>query len=260
MQIAVRDWLCVPLPNATQYSVHGNTLVYTDTASTLQVMDLTPLLHTPLLRAAATPHRASVPWVNDGSDTQPFTPTLKGIVGRRLVAVALEETSLGVVGLAEYDCARCEWSVSVQLPEDITTLPLVTNQAIVVGECMYACLGGRLLSVPLSTPSTNSPTPTTMYPLSLSDQPQYDRDSQHVVLPTAAGDRRLRVSSPLPLLGDSPMVPSVGGRTAAGDCVGGACVKGVVSGDHGCYTVSGGVWLPMSAGSRRAIDVTSGNK
>ncbi|GCA64841.1 hypothetical protein KIPB_015545, partial [Kipferlia bialata] len=222
MQIAVRDWLCVPLPAAVQYSVHGNTLLYTDTASTLQAMDLTPLLHSHLLRAAVTPHIASVPWVDDGSTTQPFTPTLKGIVGRRLVAVALEETSLGVVGLAEYDCARCEWSVSVQPRADVPILPPVTGQAIVVGESMYAYLGGRLLSVPLSTPSPNSPTPTTLYPLSLSGQPQYDRDSQYIVLPTLAGYRRQRVTGPLPLLGETRLVPTVGGRTAAGDCVGGA--------------------------------------
>ncbi|GCA63700.1 hypothetical protein KIPB_011422, partial [Kipferlia bialata] len=34
----------------------------------------------------------------------------------------------------------------------------------------------------------------------------------------------------------------------------------VVCGDHGCYTVSGGVWLPIGAGSRCAIDVTGGDR
>ncbi|GCA65467.1 hypothetical protein KIPB_017187, partial [Kipferlia bialata] len=111
LQIAVRDWLCVPLPvDAVPYSIRGNTLVYTDTASTLQVMDLTPLLETHMLPAAEHYQKASVPWTSDGEDTQPFTPTLKGIVGQRLVAVALDEVSLDVVGVAEFDCGTCEWS------------------------------------------------------------------------------------------------------------------------------------------------------
>ncbi|GCA65090.1 hypothetical protein KIPB_016219, partial [Kipferlia bialata] len=216
LQVAVRDWLCVPLPAALSYSVHGNTLVYTDTASTLQVMDLTPLLDSALLPAASGYVRACIPWLLDGNSTQPFTPTLKGRVGSRIVSVALEDTSLCVVGLAEYDCARCEWSVSLQPQADVNTLLLVTDQALVVGECMYACLGGRLLSVPVATPPSDSTPSTVAYPLCLSGQPRYDRDSQYIVLPTAAGERRQRVTATLPLLGIVPITPAPGGRSSVG--------------------------------------------
>ncbi|GCA65080.1 hypothetical protein KIPB_016187, partial [Kipferlia bialata] len=184
----------------------------------------------------------------DGSDTQPFSPTLKGRVGKRLVAVALSKASMDVVGVADYDCATCEWTVLQQPVENVTTLPNITDQAIVVGECMYACVSRQLLSVPLGNNSTtSSPTPTNLHPLSLSGQPQYDRDSQYIVLPTAAGDRRQRVTNPLPLLGYGPMVPTVGGRTVVGQCVGGACVDGVVCGSDVCFSVRRGVWCPMAA-------------
>ncbi|GIQ90200.1 hypothetical protein KIPB_012910, partial [Kipferlia bialata] len=221
-------------------------------------MDLTPLLECPLLPSAPLPLSAPIPWLDTGSNTQPFTPTLTGITGKTLVSVVLDEISLTVLGLAEYNCVTCEWSVFMQPPETARTIPTVTDKACIVGGTMYARLRGQLLSVPLSRPPTESQVTTTLYPIALSNQPELCRDNQYIALPTAAGTRRLRVTTLLSVLGGSGITSTtIGDRKTVGECVGRACVSGVVCGEKGCYSVYGGVWSPMRMGD---TDTPSGTK
>ncbi|GIQ85775.1 hypothetical protein KIPB_007503 [Kipferlia bialata] len=223
LHLAVKDWMCVPLHvDAETLALVGTTLLYTERASTLHALDLSPLLETTML-ASAPPHPTSIP-------------------------LPLDKASLDVVGVAEYDCGACKWGVSLQLPNDVTTLPLVTDQALVVGECMYACMKGQLNQLPqlMSVPLGSTRAHTTKYPLSLTCQPRYDGDSLYMVLPTAAGDRRQRVNRSLALLGECSISVLSDGMSAVGECDRQACMEGVVCTEGGCFSVKGGVWLPMT--------------
>ncbi|GIQ80368.1 hypothetical protein KIPB_001156 [Kipferlia bialata] len=260
LQMAVKDWMCAPLPgDIIQYSVHGTCLVYTDTDANLVTMDLSPFLHTHLLPASTDYQTVSVPWRERGSGIEPFPPTLSGVSGLTRVAVSLSQESLELVGLAECNYMTGEWSVTLEPKEGVEVMPFLTDKAVVAGGCMHCAFQGQLLSVPLSREGEEAPMPT-LYPIALSGQPLPCRDTQFISLPTAAGYRRVRVAPPLPTMGSLPLVPCVlPDRHAVGECVGRACVDGVVCSSDACYSVTGGVWESLTAYSvARAPDVTMG--
>ncbi|GCA61962.1 hypothetical protein KIPB_000208 [Kipferlia bialata] len=249
LDIAVRDWMCVPLQEVIHYSVHGQTLVYTDKDSALHAMDLTTLVDYPLLPAVKTASQAgSIPWLSKGDDKWSFEPTLTGRVGRKVIAVALSGDCRHVVGVAECDLPTLSWSTMLQPKQDVETRPFVSDRAIAFGtpvaHTMYAAVDGLLLSVPLIN-TAGTPLETTFHPITLSRQPQFDRDSTYMVLPTATGLRRQRVAAPLPQVGGLPVVSTGCGGSVLGQCVGAACVSGVVCGEDVCFSVKRGVWSPM---------------
>ncbi|GCA62285.1 hypothetical protein KIPB_002568 [Kipferlia bialata] len=245
LQVSVRDSLCVPLPLvAVSYAVVGTSLIYTDTDSSLKLVDLSPLLECSLLPVVTEtdvlPSNGPLPWVNDGTSSPPFQPTLTCALDNRLVAVSLVQGSLDVVGLAEFDYATCEWSVTCTPDPGAATLPLISKDTVVVGDCMYATYQGRLLSVPLSVESDSA----TLHLISLTGQPLYCKDSQFIVLPTSTGMRLQRVLPEVSLAAYS-LVTTTGDRQAIGECYGSRCVTGIVASEDGCYSVRGCVWREM---------------
>ncbi|GIQ84522.1 hypothetical protein KIPB_006030 [Kipferlia bialata] len=257
LQVAVRDTLCVPLSvDAVSYAVHGTHLIYTDLASNLRLMDLSPLMQCTMLKSADESDvlRKSdpLPWLDDGTSSLPFPPSVECSIGNRLVVASLATESLDVVELAEFNYSTSEWSVSLVSDPGVATLPLVSTEAIVVGECMYAEYKGRLLAVPLD-PDNRC---TTMHPLSLIGQPLYSSDSQCIVLPTATGMRVQRVVTGV-AVGEHPIVSTAGGRRAIGECVGSTCVDGIISENGGCYCVRGGVWSEMDGKAEKEREQTS---
>ncbi|GIQ83823.1 hypothetical protein KIPB_005207 [Kipferlia bialata] len=251
VQIALRDHLSLTLlVDAPQYSVHGTSLLYVDSTHALHALDLTPLRECSLLPAAQERDillsGMSLPWRDDGSGAIPFKPTLQSGRGCVVTAIALEAETLDVVGCAVYDCATCEWSVSLQPEGSVDTLPMVSNNAITVGDCMYACVRGQLLTVPVAVTSR---TPTTLHPQSLTGQPLYSITRSHIVLPTPCGHRLVRVAPDVQICAVS-VVECGGVGQGAGEYVGSACVNGVVTGESGCYSVCGGVWSRWSHSER----------
>ncbi|GCA63578.1 hypothetical protein KIPB_010752, partial [Kipferlia bialata] len=245
--MAVRDSTCVPLPvSVVQYSVCGRYLLYTDPSSSLRVMDLSPLLECPLLscgsESQALPDTHPVPWVQQPSATQPFPPTLQCTSGNRLVTVALESESMQVVGVAEYNCARCTWSVTRQPKSDARTLSLATDKAVVVEKTLYACVRGELVSATLAGSAS---TTLTHHGIVLSGQPRLCIGQGSILLPTPAGLRELSVGANPGSLGGIPITHTSAGGVTAGACIDGACIEGVVTSALGCYCVKGGVWRSM---------------
>ncbi|GIQ85695.1 hypothetical protein KIPB_007406, partial [Kipferlia bialata] len=240
--VAVKDWQCVPLRiTATQYSFQGTTLIYLDASSTLHITDLAPLLDTHLLPVGLPNDAPSVvPWRDSsGAGSRPFTPTLQASLGMRVVIAALDSTSYDIVGLAEFNCASGTWTTTLTPSSGV--VDTVTDKALVVGDHMYACVKGQLLSVPLAI---SEATPTTLYPLSLTGQPVYALDTTVILCPTASGIRVQRVLPPATLL-DKPIVYPSEGTSALGECVGLDCINGVLTDNTGFYDIKSCVWCPV---------------
>ncbi|GIQ80383.1 hypothetical protein KIPB_001176 [Kipferlia bialata] len=244
LHLAVGGATCVQIPLSTgQYAVVGDALLYTEgdsdkktnkkekekeTSGVIHMLDLSPFRSATLLRGATDSEvgvsAPDIPWASTGKKTVPFTPTLVCRTSRSYLYVALTE-SLKVVGVAEFDCYKGEWldlgQGQIEIPESVSLIPLIHNDATMIGSVVYVCYNDQLLSVDILSKEC------TVIPLTLIDHPRHGVDSQCIVLPTPTGYRLCRVC-PEQLVGDAPV-----GRqlhyTTAGTTASGACIDGVLS-------------------------------